>query len=103
MSMFCCVGLYYLIFCVAVYYCLRFHISDAFKNMDIRGVGKRIEGFVSGSGGNNDQTIFYGKGIESKPGCCQANPDESTGCLCVNAQHIDLIRKRGGNNVLNNK
>ena len=48
LALYGCIGTAYLIFGITLISCTKLNIIDSVKNMDIRGVGSSVEGFVSG-------------------------------------------------------
>ena len=48
LSLYGCIGTAYLIFGITMISCTKVNIVEAMKNMDIRGVGASVEGFITG-------------------------------------------------------
>ena len=48
MALYGCIGTAYLIFGITMISCSKVNVIEAMKNMDIRGVGASVEGFVTG-------------------------------------------------------
>lgn len=70
------------------------------ENMNIEGfvnyLGTKKMNKVIKSLEDND-IIAYKPNIKTSPECCENNDSYSTGCMCVDADDIEFIRSRGGN------
>lgn len=100
---------------IVVLSCLKINIADTIKNTDIEGFtnalsigGGRKESFTGKKNniildgikyflGDKDVTTFKNEATV-KPECCDINPEQTTGCICVDPEDIEYIKHRGGNN-----
>lgn len=101
---------------IIVFSCLKINITDTIKNTDIEEftnmlssigggttesfTGKRNNIILDGIKyflGDKDATTFKNEATV-KPECCDINPEETTGCICVDPEDIEYIKQRGGNN-----
>jgi hypothetical protein len=96
--------------------CLKINLADTIKNTDIEGFTNMLSMFGVGGKepftgkknniildgikyflGDKDVTTFKNEATV-KPECCDINPEQTTGCVCVDPEDIEYIKNRGGNN-----